>query len=349
MREQITARVLHGLVPMLGGLSSREQSTRPKNEQAYDLYLRSIAIPHDGPLNDEGISMLQQAVDIDPSYAPSWEALGRRYYVSSEYGGQGEPTRKRSEFALKHALALDPDLISAASQLIVQQAERGDLRPAYKQAIALVHRHPTSAAALFALSYVFRYAGMLQESAHQCDSALVLDRNNYQLRGCSGTFLQLGNTHRAMDFIRLDAGSQYAALQTAGIFLAQGKTADALQTIQKTSNSPWMGRVLIESCLAFHNSSQCLLTAQKVEAAALAQADVEVRYANGSLLSYCGQKDGAIRVIRNAIEHGYCAYTHLQTDPMLLKLRGTPEFSILLSSAKQCQEKLLASQTQSSQ
>lgn len=58
-------------------------------------------------------------------------------------------------------------------------------------------------------------------------------------------------------------------------------------------------------------------------------------------VSYCGQKDAAVRLLRNAIEQNYCAYTALQTDP-LVKLRGTPEFSELLSAAKDCQNKFLA-------
>jgi TolB-like protein len=47
MREQITTRVRQGLVPALGVTSSGESATRPKNEEAYDLYLRSISVPHD--------------------------------------------------------------------------------------------------------------------------------------------------------------------------------------------------------------------------------------------------------------------------------------------------------------
>jgi len=81
MREQITSRVRQGLVPLLGGSSaSGEAETRPKSEEAYDSYLRSIAIPHDVAPNKEAITMLEHSVGIDPSYAPAWGALGRRYY-----------------------------------------------------------------------------------------------------------------------------------------------------------------------------------------------------------------------------------------------------------------------------
>jgi TolB-like protein len=348
MREQITSRARQGLVPVLGGLSAsrNDAGTRPKSEEAYDLYLRSIAVPHDVVPNKDAIAMLERAVGIDPSYAPAWEALGMRYYYNGAYGDGGELMLKRSDSALERALALDLDLISAASYLITLRTDRGDIRHAYAEALASVNRHPTNAMAHFALSYVLRYAGLLEESAHECDSALALDRSNYPIRSCSGVFAQLGEPQRAMEFVRLDAGSEYAAMQTGTILLGQGKLADARQAVQRASNSPLMGRDLIQACVDPPRSPQCDTTAQQVEAAALAGVDVEPRYSVGALLAYCGQKDAALRLLRKAVEQNYCAYTPLQTDPLLTNLRGTPEFSELLSSAKQCQNKFLAQRNQ---
>jgi TolB-like protein len=152
MREQITSRVRQGLVPVLGGLSaSGEAGTRPKSEEAYDLYLRSIAVPHDVAPNQDAIAMLERAVGIDPSYAPAWEALGVRYYYNSAYGDAGELMLKRSDSAMERALALDPNLIDAASHLITSRTDRGDIAHAYVQASALVKRRPESAMAHFAL------------------------------------------------------------------------------------------------------------------------------------------------------------------------------------------------------
>src|SRR5208282_6569647 len=247
------------------------------------------------------------------------------------------------------ALALDPNLISAAAWSITKQTDRGGIAHAYAQASALVKRRPESAMAHFALSYVLRYAGLLEDAAPECDAALALDRGNYQYRSCSGVFAQLGQTQRAMEFVRLDAGSEYAAMQTAAIFLGQGKLAEARQAIQRASESPLMGRDLIQACIDPPRSSLCDAAAQKIEAAALAGVDVEPRYSVGTLLSYCGQKDAAVRLLRSAIAQNYCAYTALQTDPLLVKLRGTPEFSELLMAAKDCRNRFLAQRDQTSQ
>ena len=90
MRGQIAAKVRQGLVPALGvGNNSAEAGTHPKNEEAYDLYLRSVSLPHDGTPNREAISMLERAVGLDSTYAPAWRALGERYYYYSHYASGG--------------------------------------------------------------------------------------------------------------------------------------------------------------------------------------------------------------------------------------------------------------------
>ena len=56
-----------------------------------------------GQPNKDAIAMLEQAVALDPNYAPAWEALGRRYYFDAIYSGGGRrdmsgqmrPTRER--------------------------------------------------------------------------------------------------------------------------------------------------------------------------------------------------------------------------------------------------------------
>ena len=129
--------------------------------------------------------MLERAVGIDPSYAPAWEALGLRYYYDGSYGDGGEQMLKRSDSAYERAVALDPNLIFAASQLITNRTERGEVANAYAGASALVKKRPESAQAHFALAYVLRYVGLLDKSAQECETALALDRGNYYFRSCA--------------------------------------------------------------------------------------------------------------------------------------------------------------------
>jgi tetratricopeptide (TPR) repeat protein len=290
--------------------------------------------------------MLERAVGLDSGYAPAWAALGMRYYYDAIFGGGGEAMLKRSDSAFERALALDPNLISAAGALITNQADRGNIGGAYAQASALVKRRSESASAHFVLGYVLRYAGLLDEAARECDAAIKLDRGNYQFRSCSWVFSRRGEPQRAMDFARLDPGSDWAARQTAFILIGQDKPAEARQSIQRMSHNPLMGHDLLQACLDPQQASQLEGSAKVVETAALAGVDAEPRYVFGTLLSYCGQKAAALRMLRSAIEQNYCAYQSLQSDPLLVRLRGTPEFSELLSAAKQCQRQFLVQREQ---
>ncbi|OLE71928.1 MAG: hypothetical protein AUI36_01805 [Cyanobacteria bacterium 13_1_40CM_2_61_4] len=339
MRSQITAQVRQGLVAALGATSSGESGTRPKNEEAYDLYLRSVSVPHDPAPNKEAIAMLERAVGLDPSYATAWSALGLRYYYDATYSNGGELMFQRSNSALERALALDPNLIVAAGQLIGNRTERGELTKAYADAKALVKRQPESALAHFYLGYVQRYTGMLEESARECETAQALDQGNYLFRSCALAFNQQGRTERAKDFAQLDAGSAWAADVTPSILLREGKLAEAREAAKRVGND--LQRKFWEACLD-PRKPELNTIAQQVEASALADPDSENRYYMATLMAMCGQRDIALRVLKSSIEHKYCAYSALQTDPALVKLRQTPEFPQLLSAAKDCQDRFLA-------
>jgi TolB-like protein len=341
VRSQITAKVRQGLVPALGaGADAGEAGTRPRNEEAYDLYLRSIALPHDPQPNKDAIAMLERAVGMDPAYAPAWNALGIRYYYDSQYSDGGEAMFQRSNAALERAVALDPNLVAAAGQLANNHVERGELVKAYQEATALVERHPESGAAHQSLAYVLRYGGMQEESGHECDTALSLDPGNYRYRSCALTFQQLGNYGRAMDFLQLDAGSEWVSGNLVRQFIYTGDLAKAREQSEKLNDQP--RNKMIRVCLAHAPSADVDKIAREFAPEAFANPDAENRFWIANEFAFCGQKDIALRLLKGSVAGHYCAYTGLQNDPMLANLRGTPEFGELLSAAKLCRDDFLA-------
>src|SRR6202790_3236424 len=346
MRSQITAKVRQGLVPALGaGMDSGEAGTHPKNEEAYDLYLRSIALPHDPLPNKDAIAMLERAVGLDATYAPAWGYLGVRYYYDAAYSNGGEAMRKRSNAALERAISLDPDYGVAAAWLVTNRVEQGELAKAYQDGKALVSRHPESALAHFALGYVLRYGGAVEESAHECDAALSLDSGNFGLRSCAFTFDQLGNYARAMDFLQLDAGSEWASDAIMRHYIRDGKIAQAKEIAEKFKDS---GRSfpMMRACLENPSSADATTLTRQKAATILAVPDPEPHYVVAADVLFCGQKDLAVQLLKSSIAGHFCAYVGLQNDSAWAKLRGTPEFRELLSAAKQCRDNFLAERSQ---
>src|ERR1700675_3188124 len=343
LQAQMAAQMRQGLLPALGIAGGfLDTGTRPKNPDAYDLYLHSLALPHDAGPNKDAIAVLEHVVDLDPTYAPAWEQLGVRCYYDADYSDGGEPMFQRSNKAYERAIELDPNRIVAAGQLITNRVERGELGKAYQAAQALVKRRPYSAPAHFVMSYVYRYAGMLQQAANECNTALALDPGNYTFRSCAWAFMEMGNPERAADFVRLDAGSEWAAYATPSILLREGKIPEAREAVKRMPSTPLYHRDLLESCLQLRPAADLDRMAHEAETSLPTERDVETWYYQGALFAYCGKKQAAFHMLQSAIGQNYCSYENLLSDPLLAKLRPDTGFDKVLSSARGCQEAMRA-------
>jgi eukaryotic-like serine/threonine-protein kinase len=343
LQAQMAAQIRQGLLPALGAAGGfLDSGTLPKNAEAYDLYLHSLALPHDPAPNKDAIAVLEHVVEVDPTYAPAWEQLGVRCYYDADYSDGGEPMFQRSNKALERAIELDPNRVVAAGQLIANRVERGELGKAFQAAQALVNRRPDSAEAHFAMGYVYRYAGMLQQSTSECDTALTLDPGNYTFRSCAWAFMELGKTDRAADFVRLDAGSEWAAYVLPSILLREGKIPEAREAVKRMPNTPRYHRDLLESCLQLRPAADLDRMAQEAETNLPTEPDPETWYYQGALFAFCGKKQAALHLLQSAVEQNYCAHESLLYDPVLAKLRTDPAFDKVLTAAGACQDAVRA-------
>ena len=347
LQSQLATQLRQGLLPILGAAGNfLDTSSRPKSQEAYDLYLHSLALPHDAGPNKDAIAVLEHVVEVDPNYAPAWEELGVRSYYDADYSNGGEQMFQRSNKASERALALDPSRIVAAGQLITNRVERGELTKAYAAAQALVKSRPESGQAHFTLAYVLRYAGMQEESSRECDTALELSPGNYQFRSCAWGFMELGRTQRAMDFVNLDAGSEWAAFAKPSVLLREGKLAEARESVSKVSPASHYHRDLLEACLGMRPPSELDRVTAFVEASVLSEPDPERWYYEGTIMAFCGKPDIALHMIKSAVDQNYCSYSALLSDPLLAKMRNSKEFDAVLTAAHECQESVRNPQSQ---
>jgi len=343
MQAQMSAKIRQELLPALGvGGGFLDTGTRPKNAEAYDLYLHSLALPHDAGPNKDAIAVLEHVVEVDPTYAPAWEQLGVRCYYDADYSDGGEPMFQRSNKACERAVELDPNRITAARQLIANRVERGELGKAFQGAQALVKRRPESAEAHFAMAYVYRYAGMLEQSTQECNTAVALDPGNYVFRSCAWAFMELGKNERAREFIRLDAGSEWASYITPSLLLREGKIGEARETVKRMPTNPKYHRDLLEACLQLRPAADLDRMAQEAETSVPTDPDPETWYYQGALFAYAGKKQAALHLLQSAVEQNYCAHENLLNDPLLAKLRTDTAFDKVLTAAGFCQEAVRA-------
>jgi hypothetical protein len=319
-----------------------ESTSAPGNTEGYDLFLRSVAMSHEGTVNKDAITMLERSVALDPNYAPAWEALGRRYYFDAIYSGGGPSGYQKSNAAYERALSLEPSRVSAAGFLATNEVEAGQLDKAYDAASALVKRRPDNAIAHYSLSYVLRYAGLLDEAEKECDDAVAIDSGNYNWRSCAFAFFEAGKISWAKQYLGKDAGSEWSNAVMVSVLMREGQMAEARQAAETmTPSAPWM-KPFLQSCLSKAPTDQIHRLAQQAQNELLPETDSELKYYQGAILVACGEKDMGFAFLARAVDENYCAYQALQSDPLLTGVQGDPEFRRIVDAAGRCQQKFVA-------
>lgn len=340
LQTQIAAISRGKLGPALGATELvREMPANPQNEQAYDLYVRSISMTYDPAPNKIAIAMLERSVQLDAGFAPAWMSLALRYYHDGREAGGGLPMLLKSDTACERALALDPDSLDAANEVALHQAERGETLRAYREAQELVRRRPDSAVAHHLLSYVLRYAGALDEAGRQCDMSALLDPT---VGGsCSATFMEAGNYKHALDFVRKDFSSEWSKAHGIDILVRQGRYAEAVK-IGAPKNEWSTSYQMLLVCAQHHPLNEIAALAAQVQP----NDDPEVSYFFAGHLAFCGQTKPAIRMLDRAVRANYCSYPALDSDPLFTNIRSMPEFAEVRSRAIACNHRFLSATAQ---
>jgi hypothetical protein len=154
--------------------------------------------------------------------------------------------------------------------------------------------------------------------------------------------MEMGNPERAADFVRLDAGSEWAAYAMPSILLREGKIPEAREAVRHMPSTPRYNRDLLESCLQLRPPADLDRIAHEAETNLPTDPDPETWYYQGSLFAFCGKKQAAFHMLQSAIGQNYCSYENLLSDPLLAKLRPDTAFDNVLSSARACQEAVRA-------
>ena len=337
MQAQVAAIATGGLARSLGITQFvSETTTPPSNEQAYELYLRSLALDWDPAPTRQAIELLRKSVLLDGTYGPAWGQLSLRYYHASRFGGGGPATLQLSDAAAQRQMELEPDSPGPVAELTIHRTERGDLVQAHQQALELVRRRPDNPNNHHVLSYVLRYGGSLEEAGRECDMVVLL-ATKVIWGSCSTTFMELGNYQRAMDFVRKDLSSEWSKAHAIEVHLRQGKTEEAIR-IGAPKIPHWDSYKMLLACAQHESPSEIKALAAGVEV----DDDPEVNYFFAGHLAYCGQTDAALRMLKLAVERNYCAYPAMDHDPFFDQLRTNPNFEEIRRAAITCHENFVA-------
>ncbi|HEX8926731.1 MAG TPA: hypothetical protein VF786_13115, partial [Terriglobales bacterium] len=316
-------------------LTSIPVPTAAPNEQAYDLYLRSHAMPINGALNREGIVMLQRSVELEPHFAPAWLVLGERLRLSALSNNDAADVQlARAADALNQALELDDGFAQALEVQIRVSMDRGRLNDAYDLATKLVELRPGSSYAHLLLADVLRHGGMLRDAATNCDVALKYDPREWRLRSCSMAYEMLGQSTMAERFTHVDLGSEYSSWRHILISLDQGNTEAALTRLGKVRDS-CLAEVL-RDYLKKTPADKLRTLSNECEHADNRVMTADDHWMRARVFAYTQQPDAALFEVTRAQARGDCGYPALESDPLLKSVREVPAFREREQQAQAC-------------
>jgi len=303
---------------------------RTANEEAYELYLKALALSNDPGPTKQAIALLRRVVLLDPNYGPAWGLLATRYYAYARWGGGGPQAMAFSDAAAEKQLALNPDSTDALSELTIHRTERGDLVKAHQMAVELLRRRPDDPNLHHTLSYVLRYGGSLEEAGRECELVVLL-ATGIKWGSCGTTFMELGNYDRALTFLR--SGTEWANAHAIEVLLRAGKTDEAIR-IPAPQLPAWDSYKMLLACARHDPREEIKLLASEVEV----DDDPEVDYLFAGHLAFCGQSDAALRFLKIAIAGNYCSYPAMDKDPFFNSLRANPQFQKLRIAGAACHD-----------
>ena len=230
LRERLTNALQKGLLPALGDSGGQLSVTKPKSQEAYDLYLRSQdSLYWDADHNQNAIALLEKSLALDPGYAPAWLALGEHYYDESDKASGGAEMFNKAIAAFERAHQLDPNLLRASTWLIGTRLFNGDLSVGFAEIQDLAKERPRRAEVHMLESQALRAAGAYDHAARECDIAHRLDPELEN--DCYVLYIHAGDLAKARQEINRSPGD-FSDFMLAQVLLREGRVEEALPKLK---------------------------------------------------------------------------------------------------------------------
>jgi tetratricopeptide (TPR) repeat protein len=327
-----------------------QQPDASSSQSAREMYQDAVAMkPSTAAERMEQMKLLEQSTAIDPDFVPAIDALGYAYLRhAGTVGGRGPYYELASE-TLRRAYRADPNRPLTLQHLASLEAKTG--RP--EESAALLQRglktNPDDPAFSTGLGYVYRYAGLMDESIEAYREAQRLDGSPQKLVGTVSQIMK----------------SLIYRSELAGALECHEEVLNALRALGRLPDSKTLfyeGVIYFyaknwERAFASFDAASALdpgdvwsVFGQAYRAAAAGErqrlseiiqqlesrdiVDGERRYRLVHFHALGGNVEGALRNLATAIEGGFFNFPYFSKDPLIDGIRGADGFDELLERAR---------------
>jgi non-specific serine/threonine protein kinase len=326
LQDSLTTHIVSSLkLPLTASDRGALDRQAPANADAYALYLRANEVANDPTRWLEAQELYERALALDPGYAPAWARLGRTRRLLAKWGGRaGLGLLPQAEVAFRRALELDPDLSIAYDQSAYVDAELGRAPRAVERLLVRARHRPNDAGVLAGLVTTCRYAGLLDAAQAAHERAMAVDPR--QITSVSWIAFLRGDYARA---IELDRGSPPYCALLAKLFSGRIGPEEMRAVEEETTHQAAQTAVRCYR-LAFSNDVEGTLRLTE-ELRASGFDDPEGWYLWSLCLARIEARDGALKLLTQAIDGGYACHEPLTTQPAWAAFHGDPAFDRLVS------------------
>lgn len=343
VQDNVAQEIIHVLeLNLTPAEAERLKPDRPIDPLAYEYYLRGVDLysRHEFPM---AIQMLEKSRDIDPNYALTWTYLGASYTSTAAFQFGGREQYSKARTAYEKALALQPAQLEARMFLGNLLIDTGKVEEAVPLLRDGLNTNPNHAAILWELGYAYRFAGMLQESVAECEKARQLDPLVKSNGSMLNAYLYLGEYDRFLESLP-EANDSAFIIFYRGFAEYYKKDWDhaAADFDRAYSLDPTL---YTETGKAFslaisHKNTEGRELLRKVESIVQQRGvgDPEGTYKIAQAYAALGEKNSALRVLRNSVENGFFPYPYFVSDPLLAPLHDDAEFQSIMAAAQKRHE-----------
>jgi len=308
----------------------------PNNPLAYEYYLRSISYPSTIDGDRMAIEMLNQAIELDSAYAPAYAQLADRTHRLALYELHDSEEIELAENLYLKALSLNKNYIFALANLAEMYTETAREEEAAELLKQIMYINSNHAEAHFSLGYLYRYTGMNRESVMEMEKAISIDPENPGFRSIVVSYQFAGDLDLAFEISKRYEQSEFILGYQGAVLFRMGKEVEAVEYINRClrMDPDGLQALWVTGLKAYieGNVEVGLEAARQFEKVNLHDGEAWYHFAGNYAL--LGDKEGAIRALKRAVDGGFFNYPFMLTDFFLDSVRDDDEFQKILQQAQ---------------
>ena len=343
VQDEISSAIVGTLRIKLTGPQGRSLITHyTENLQAYHLYLKGRFYWNKRTEEDfyKALGFFEQAIDIDPNYAPAYAGMADSYIMLGEHGAvPALSIMRKARVSASRALEIDPRLaeahVSLGSVAGLYEWNWPESEHHFRRALELNPSYPT-AHHWYGYDYLAP-RGRLNEAIAELERAHHLDPLSLIITTCLGTLYDMAREYqRARTFyekvFELEPGFARAYLSCGRSYLHQNMCREAIAAFEKARelmpNSPVPLALLAHACNVSGATSEANRLRQALDRCARTCCVSSYLMARAQLDF---DNDRALELLERALEERDPRMAHISVSPIFDCLRQDERFAVLVS------------------